>query len=144
MEKINVVRLGAQELEDARRCVLAFWDEPPVEENLQRFLENPGNVLLAGYRAGELAGGLLGYVLERPDGKTPMLFLYSIDVLAEHRREGVARALIEEFKNLGSEVGCGKGFVLTDEGNPPAMALYVATGALRPRQNDALYEWELK
>ena len=143
MEKITVARLGPSDLKAALHNVLTFWDEPPVGADLQKFLNDPGNVLLEGQRGGELAGGLLGYVLGRPDGKPAMLFLYSIDVLSAHRRVGVARAMIREFLRTGREAGCGKAFVLTDAGNGPAMTLYAATGALRPRQNDVLYEWEL-
>ena len=147
MEEITVVRLGAADLKAALHCVLTFWDEPPEGADLQDFLEDAGNVLLAGYRVedrgGELAGSLVGYVLKRWDGNAPVLFLYSIDVLAAHRRVGVASALIREFNRIGREAGCRKAFVLTDEGSRPAMALYASTGAFRPRRNDVLYEWEL-
>ena len=147
MEKITVTRLGPSDLKAALHNVLTLWDEPPAEEDLQNFLDDAGNVLLAGYltriRGGELAGGLVGYVLKRWDGKAPMMFLYSIDVLDGQRRVGVASALIREFHRIGREAGCRKAFVLTDEGNRPAMTLYVSSGARRPRRDDVLYEWEL-
>ena len=146
-EKITVARLGPSDLKEALFIVLSFWDEPPEGADLQNFLDDAENVLLAGYLSriggGELAGGLVGYVLKRWDGKAPMLFLYSIDVLEGQRRVDVASALIREFNRIGREAGCRKALALTDEGNHAAMALYVSSGARRPRRDDVLYEWEL-
>ena len=49
-------------------------------------------------------------------------------VAADHRRRGVATALIETLKNLAAERGIYVIFVQADYGDEPAVALYTKLG----------------
>ena len=73
---------------------------------------------------------------------TRMFLVYEIGVVVEHRREGIARALLEAVRTLAIERGVPEGFVLTNESNAAAMALYAATGATRPSLDVA--EWDFR
>jgi len=52
-----------------------------------------------------------------------------VDVAESHRRRGIGKALLERLGELASERGIRIGFVLTDEDNVPANALYRSAGA---------------
>jgi ribosomal protein S18 acetylase RimI-like enzyme len=69
-----------------------------------------------------------------------MFLVYEIGVADEHRREGIGRALFDAVRALAIERGVPEGFVLTNESNAPAMALYAAAGGTRPSLDIA--EWD--
>ena len=56
------------------------------------------------------------------------MLLYEIGVEEPFQRRGVGRALIEEAKRWAVEVGADELWVLTEDDNVPARALYAATG----------------
>jgi aminoglycoside 6'-N-acetyltransferase I len=69
-----------------------------------------------------------------------MFLVYEIGVVADHRREGIGRTLLDAVRALAIERGVPEGFVLTNESNGPAMALYAAAGGTRPSLDVA--EWD--
>lgn len=139
---ITITRLNPKDLQVAFHSVSLFWERPPKVEKLHEFLSDQGNVFIAAWVGDQPAGQALGYILPRWDANPPMLFLYSIDVLTRYRRRGVGSALVEAFRQVGREAGCGKTFVLASEGNQAAVALYTSTGARRPHDDDVMYVWE--
>ncbi len=72
-----------------------------------------------------------------------MLFLFSLDVAENHRRKGIATALIKAFKQIGKDLGCAEAFVFTSARNSPAMGLYESTGGTRTNPDDVMFEYEL-
>jgi len=110
--------------------------------NLAALLADPDCILIAAESDGEPVGQVVGHVLRRWDSGPPMLLLYSIDVVAAHRREGIGGRLVTELRRVGRERGCGSTFLVTNESNAPAMALYRALGGTRPHTDDVLFVWE--
>ena len=76
--------------------------------------------------AGTVAGRVYGNVLHRHTGCD--LLLYEVDTLPEHQRKGVALAMLEFLKRLMQEGNYGEMWVLTEEDNIPARALYKKAG----------------
>lgn len=118
---IEVKRLGEGDEDRARDIVEAFYPDGALNK---AFLSNESNYLLAAYVDGEFAGFLYAYELPRPDRVEPMMFLYSIDVLSEHRRKGVGNKLVEALRSVCAERGFMKMFVITGESNEAAVNLY--------------------
>ncbi|HOP26872.1 MAG TPA: GNAT family N-acetyltransferase [Candidatus Sabulitectum sp.] len=141
--EVSIARLGAENLGKAEENCRLFWKMAGARPDLKEFLEDPQCIMLAAEVGGEHAGQIVGYILRRWDEKPPMLFLYSIDVAERFRRNGVARRLVREFLRLGKEQGCGTSFVMTNEGNVPAMELYRSAGGIRANQDDVLFQWKL-
>ncbi len=84
--------------------------------------------LLAAYVDDKPVGLVYGYRFPRLDGPRPMVFLYEVGVLAQYRRRGIGRALVEELKRFARESDCRKMFVPTQASNEAAMALYRSAG----------------
>lgn len=85
-------------------------------------------------------GYALVYVLPRIDDRT-MAFLYDVGVEEAFRRQGVGREVLEAAKETMLAAGAYKMFVLTDEENEAAMALYAAAGAERDTP-EVVWTWE--
>jgi ribosomal protein S18 acetylase RimI-like enzyme len=120
----------------------ATFDYDVLVDETRRFLADERHHLLLGYVDDRPAGFVSAVEVFHPD-KRPELFLNEIGVVDEARRRGVARALIEELKRLGRERGCGTMWVLTDEDNVAAMALYRTTGGRLDGTPHVMFEYEL-
>jgi ribosomal protein S18 acetylase RimI-like enzyme len=103
------------------------FDHEVLPDETRRFLGDDRHHLLLGYVHGRPAGFVSAVEVFHPD-KRSELFLNEIAVSEGVRRRGEARALIDELKRVGRELGCVSMWVLTDEGNAAAMGLYRSTG----------------
>lgn len=115
------------------------WDE----EQGRKFLENPDNVLFVAFWEGKAAGFLTAHRLQRFDKRKAEILLYEIGVNESFRRKGIGKALIEEVKNWGKEVGADEVWVLTNKSNIPANALYKSAGGAPENPDDIMYVFKL-
>jgi GNAT superfamily N-acetyltransferase len=95
---------------------------------MRGFLADDRHYFVVAYVGEEPVGFVFGYRLSRFDGKPPMVFVYEVAMVEEHRRRGIGRAFIEEVKRLADEDGCRKMLVPTNRSNEAAMALYRSAG----------------
>jgi ribosomal protein S18 acetylase RimI-like enzyme len=130
------VRLAAEL--DALFDVGMSWDA----EQGQRFLAHPDSLLLVARWDGEVCGFLFAYRLPRFDRRRAEVLLYEIGVHEAFQRRGVGRALVEETKRWAAEVGADELWVLTEDDNVPARALYTATGG-REELGLAMFTYDL-
>ena len=91
------------------------------------FFNDAKNILLVSYTNEQLSGFLWAHILDSPHTSNPKMFLYSIDVFGEFRRQGIASQLIEELKSIAQTYRCREMFVLTGKSNQAAMGLYRKT-----------------
>jgi ribosomal protein S18 acetylase RimI-like enzyme len=122
----------------------APWTPPrnipvPDTDTAARFLTEETNHLLVAFDRDEPVGLLLAYELLRRHGDEPKMLLYEIGVREDYRRRGIGRTLIEAFAELARARGARRAFVLTDESNPAAMALYASAGGERVRDDDVVF-----
>ena len=94
----------------------------------QRFLAHPDTLLLVARWDGEACGFLTAYRLQRFDRLRAEVLLYEIAVQEPFQRLGAGRALVEEAKRWAAEMGAAELWVMTEDDNAPARALYAATG----------------
>ena len=73
-------------------------------------------------------GFVLAHELPRRHGDRSRLFVYEVDVAESHRRRGIATALLTRLGELAAARGIRTAFVLADEDNVPANALYARVG----------------
>jgi GNAT superfamily N-acetyltransferase len=120
---------------------LSAWVGRPAldHEGAARFLANERNHLLVAFEGEQPVGMLLAYELDRRHGDERKIFLYEIDVRDDRRRRGIGRALMERLGDLCRERGYPKAWVLTDEGNPAAMAFYAACGGTREPPDNVMF-----
>jgi ribosomal protein S18 acetylase RimI-like enzyme len=113
-----------------------------IAETNTHFFEDEENVFLVSRTDGNLSGFLWGYVLQSPNSSFPKMFLYSIDVFDEFRRQGIASKLIEELKRIAREHRCREMFVPTQKSNGAAMGLYSKTKGRVANEDDVLFIYD--
>jgi GNAT superfamily N-acetyltransferase len=118
------------------------FDNRVLLDETRRFLSDDRHHLVLGYVEDRPAGFASAVEVFHPD-KRGELFLNEIDVVEGERRHGVARALVEELKQVGRELGCVHMWVLTDEDNTPAMGLYRTTGGQWDGNPSVMFEYDL-
>lgn len=93
-------------------------------------LERPGVHSFVAQLGEEVVGGATGYELPLLDQENVTeLFLYEIGVASAHRKKGVARLLMEAFKQHCRERGITTMYLGTELDNEAARSLYRNTQA---------------
>jgi [ribosomal protein S18]-alanine N-acetyltransferase len=115
---------------------LATYDGPGDPEAL---LADPRSLMLVAFYRKRPVGLVVAHELPRRHGDRSKLFVYEVDVAESHQRRGIGKALLARLAELARERGIGVGFVLTDEDNIPANALYRSAGGTSSR--DVMWEF---
>ena len=100
---------------------LATYDGPGDPDAL---LADPRTLMLVAFDGERPVGFVLAHQLPRRHGDRSKLFVYEVDVAETHQRRGIASALLAQLAELARVRGIRVGFVLTDEDNVAANALY--------------------
>ena len=114
---------------------LATYDGPGDPEAL---LADPRTLMLVAFDGAKAVGFVLAHELPRRHGDRSKLFVYEIDVAETHQHRGIGKALLARLAELARERGIKVGFVLTDEDNVAANALYRSAGG----KAEVIVEWE--
>jgi aminoglycoside 3-N-acetyltransferase I len=105
-----------------------YVGKQPTDEYLKDLLASQTFVAIVALAGASVIGGLAGYVLPKFEQARSEFYIYDLAVDEEHRRQGVATALIEHLKKHAAERGIYVIFVQADYGDDPAVALYTKLG----------------
>ncbi|CAN5452804.1 N/A [soil metagenome] len=108
--------------------VATYGGARPRPEYFERLLASGNFIALAALISGEVVGGLAAYELMKFERERSEIYIYDLAVAAEHRRKGIATALIEQLKRIAAARGAYVIFVQADYGDGPAIALYTRLG----------------
>jgi aminoglycoside 3-N-acetyltransferase I len=102
----------------------------PSEGYLRRLLGGDSFIALAAVKRGVVVGGLAAYELKKFEQERSEIYLYDLAVASEHRREGIATALMEKLQDIAARRSAYVIFVQADTGieDAPAIALYTKLG----------------
>jgi aminoglycoside 6'-N-acetyltransferase I len=92
-------------------------------ESLQRFLASSQAFYLIATIDGQVAGAIHGYCLQHPAGPK-YLYIDEVDTVAQYRRRGVAKAMMQETFAIGRQYGADEAWLGTEDDNDAANALY--------------------
>ena len=105
-----------------------YHGPPPGEEHLGRLLSDDKFIALVARIDGQMVGALAGYKLVKFEAERSEIYIYDLAVREEHRRRGVATALIEALKPIARETDAWVIYVQADPPDAPAVALYDKLG----------------
>ena len=91
------------------------------------FLRDPRHHLSVAIESGIVVGFASAVHYVHPD-KPPQLWINEVGVAPSHQRKGIAKGVLSTLMSVGRELGCTEAWVLTDEGNAAARALYQSAG----------------
>ena len=100
----------------------------PGRSYLERLLAGDTFIAVAARKDGAVVGGLAAYELRKFEQERSEIYIYDLAVAADHRRQGMATALIRELQAVAAARGAWVIFVQADYGDDPAIALYTKLG----------------
>jgi len=127
-EDISPVKALLELFSDAFEDPETYSAAPPGTEYLARLLGEGNVIVLAAFSGEAVAGGLVAYELPKLEQERSEIYIYDLAVAPEHRRRGVATALIECIKDIARQRGAWVVYVQADLGDEPAIALYTKMG----------------
>ncbi|HEX6643512.1 MAG TPA: GNAT family N-acetyltransferase [Gemmatimonadales bacterium] len=118
------------------------FDEPIDARWSAEFLADARHHLAVALDGALLVGMASAVHYVHPD-KPPELWINEVGVAGTHRRQGIAARLLEELFMRGRELGCSQAWVLADESNHAAHALYERAGGVAARERAVMFEFDL-
>ncbi|TGL57856.1 AAC(3)-I family aminoglycoside N-acetyltransferase [Leptospira ognonensis] len=100
----------------------------PKDTYLQSLLEKSHFIALTAMLEEEVVGGLVAYILEKYEQERSEIYIYDLAVAERFRRQGIARSLILNLKEMAREMGAYVIFVQADRQDEPAILLYRSLG----------------
>jgi len=100
----------------------------PKTAYLQNLLDKDYFIALVALKQNEVVGGLAAYELCKFEQERSEIYIYDLAVSSEHRRQGIAIALIEALGRIATDRGAYVIFVQTDVDDLPAIQLYSQVG----------------
>ncbi|MEZ0479726.1 GNAT family N-acetyltransferase [Planococcus sp. SSTMD024] len=140
MSNIQFKRLAddAQSLERFRELNVLFADafeeeetylgNPPPDSYLLSLLAKDHVLVCAALSGGELAGGLVAYVLDKFEQQRKEVYIYDLAVASKYRRRKIATELIRFVQGQAQELGAWVVFVQADPVDTAAVKLYSSLG----------------
>jgi aminoglycoside 3-N-acetyltransferase I len=134
----RIHQLGPGDLDHLRAMLALFGDafgqtqtyqgNPPGDAYLRDLLGRKNFIALAAIREARVVGGLAAYELKKFEQERSEIYIYDLAVAVEHRRRGVATALIRALQPIARDRDAWVIFVQADLDDPPAIALYTKLG----------------
>lgn len=106
-----------------------YGDARPGAAYFRRLLDSGQFIALAAIKDGRIVGGLAAYELAKFEQERSEIYIYDLAVAADHRRQGIATALIARLQDIACERGAWVITVQADFGDDPAVALYTKLGS---------------
>jgi aminoglycoside 3-N-acetyltransferase I len=109
-----------------------YGDARPDAGYLRNLLASDTFLTLVATRAHRgterVVGGLCAYELRKFEQPRSEIYIYDLAVHADHRRQGIATALIARLREIAVDRGAWMIFVQADTQDAPAVALYESLG----------------
>jgi len=107
-----------------------YVGKQPTAEYLRQLLARDDFIALVALKGTEVVAGLVAYELNKFEQERSEVYIYDLAVASQHRRKGIATALIEELKTMASHRGAYVIFVQSDTEpeDKAAIALYSKFG----------------
>jgi aminoglycoside 3-N-acetyltransferase I len=105
-----------------------YTSAQPGDAYLDKLLGGEGFIALAALQADAVIGGLAAYELMKFEQERSEIYIYDLAVDEDHRRKGVATALIAQLRAIAAEREAYVIFVQADYGDDAAIALYTKLG----------------
>ena len=118
------------------------FDHHVVPELAAEFLADPRHHLAVAVASGRVVGFASAVHYIHPD-KPPELWVNEVGVVANYRKRGIGRRLLEALFTVGRDLGCREAWVLTDRENEPAKRLYASAGGREPTGKPVMFEFSL-
>ncbi len=140
---ITIRTLGHGDEQVLVNTAMGVFDDPILADRTREFLDDPRHHLLVALDDELVVGFVSAVHYIHPDKPQPELWINEISVASTHRERGVAKALLRSLLDLGQSVGCDEAWVLTEQSNTAAVALYSAMGGAASADEPIVFTYRL-
>lgn len=119
------------------------FDDPIVAAAARAFMDDPRHHIAVALDGGVVVGFVSAVHYVHPDKPNPELWINEVGVGESHRRQGLAKALMQAVFEAGRAAGCREAWVLTEADNGPAVALYESLKPARPAEPSVMFTFDL-
>jgi ribosomal protein S18 acetylase RimI-like enzyme len=137
-DRVRITGLGRGD-ESAVAAAAHLFDGPVDLEVARRSLGAEGHHLLVAYEDDAPVGFVSGVEMTHPDKGTEM-FLYELGVDERFRRRGIGVALVAELGSVARARGCYGMWVVAEDANVAALAVYERGGGT-PHRGNVVVDW---
>ena len=88
-----------------------YTENRPGNDYSRKLLSSNMFIVLAAVKSNEVVGDIAAYTLIKFEQERSEIYIYDLAVASEHRREGIATALIEKLREIAAERGAYTIFV---------------------------------
>lgn len=134
----SIIRLREGDLTVLRRMIHLFgevFEEPETylsektsSAYLEGLLRKPHILFMAAMYENLIIGGLAAYVLDKFEQERSEIYIYDLAVHPDHRRKGIASALIRRLQAEAVSFNAWVIYVQADRTDEPAVLLYESMG----------------
>jgi ribosomal protein S18 acetylase RimI-like enzyme len=124
---VEIRILGASDTGVLEKVAGGVFDAAVNPSFSAEFLRDPRHHLCVVIDDGVVIGFASAVHYVHPD-KPPQLWINEVGVAETHQKRGIAKTIVQCLVALASELGCSEAWVLTDESNTAARALYRSVG----------------
>ena len=130
---ITIRRLALTDIAALERIAPQVFDHPIHPRWAAEFLADPRHHLVVAIE-GDLIVGMVSAVHYVHPDKAPELWINEIGVTPTHKRQGIARRMLQALLTHGRTLGCKTAWLLTEPDNAAARSLYMASGGAETPQ----------
>ena len=106
----------------------AYQSAVPRDAYLRSLQAKPHFIALVAVASDKVVGGLAACVLDKFEQERREIYIYDLVVQKQHRRNGIARTLINELRRMARDRGTCFIYVQADKVDDAAIALYESPG----------------
>lgn len=139
MTTARIVRVGPENAALLDHVADGVFGDPVGPRRRDEYLAFPGSMLVVAHDGGRVVGQVKAAVHLHPD-KPADLYVDEVAVAPSHRRQGIARRMLDEVERWARERGCADVWLAANTDNAEARALY---GSFADSKSSILYFWDL-
>jgi ribosomal protein S18 acetylase RimI-like enzyme len=124
---VEIKVLTANDASLLERVAEGVFDDPVQPRLTAEFLADARHAICVAADSGTIVGFASAVRYVHPD-KPSELWINEVAVAPSHQRRGLAKAILAQLLAFAKSQGCREAWVLTDEVNGPARALYASAG----------------
>jgi L-amino acid N-acyltransferase YncA len=138
--EVRMLRAGEEDI--LMRAAQGVFDYPVRDDLAREFLADPRHHIAVATDNGAVVGFASAVHYVHPD-KPAELWINEVSVASTHRRQGLAKNILQVLLDHGRTLGCKVAWVLTDADNKASCALYASAGGEELSQNTVHVEFNL-
>ncbi len=119
------------------------FDDPIHESSAREFLADSRHRIVVALDEDLVVGFISSVIYLHPDKAAPELWINEVGVASTHQGRGIGKQLMHKTLEVAKEAGCTEAWVLTEQSNAIARALYRSTGGREEDPNPVMYVFDL-